>query len=107
MTFLPIDRVMQQAVRAKKYRGVWTAIVMENKDTPPDNPGYRVKVTIPALSEDEKTFWARLAVPMGGKERGTYMLPEKDDQLLVVFEHGDLHRPIIIGSVWSKKHEPV
>ena len=79
---------------------------MENKDTPPDNPGYRIKITIPHLSEGEKTFWARIAVPMGGKGRGTYHLPESEDQLLVVFEHGDLHRPIIIGSLHNKKQEP-
>jgi uncharacterized protein involved in type VI secretion and phage assembly len=50
---------------------------------------------------------ARIAVPMAGPERGTYVLPEIDDQLLVVFEHGDVDRPIVIGAVWSKKQEPV
>ena len=44
---------------------------------------------------------------MGGTERGTYFLPENDDQLLVVFEHGDINRPIVIGALWSKKQEPV
>ena len=44
---------------------------------------------------------------MAGKERGTYFLPEVDDQLLVVFEHGDINRPIVIGALWSKKQEPV
>ena len=59
------------------------------------------------MNDEEKTFWARIAVPMGGKERGTYFLPEVDDQLLVVFEHGDINRPIVIGALWSKKQEPV
>ena len=44
---------------------------------------------------------------MGGADRGTYFLPEVDDQLLVVFEHGDVDRPIVIGALWSKKQEPV
>src|SRR5262249_14292035 len=39
--------------------------------------------------------------------RGTYVLPEIDDQVLVVFEHGDINRPIVIGALWSKKQEPV
>ena len=72
-----------------------------------DNPGYRVKVKYPWLTEQEKTYWARIAVPMGGNERGTYFLPEVDDQVLVVFEHGDINRPIVIGALWSKKQEPV
>jgi len=33
--------------------------------------------------------------------------PEIDDQLLVVFEHGDINRPIVIGAVWSKTQQPV
>src|ERR1043165_1005426 len=97
---------MSQAERAAKIRGLQLAIVVDNKDGA-DNPGYRVKVKFPWLNEQETTFWARIAVPMTGNERGTYVLPEIDDQLLVVFEHGDVDRPIVIGALWSKKHEPV
>src|ERR1044071_7484178 len=97
---------MPQALRASKLRGVHLAIVVENKDGQ-DNPGYRVKVKFPWLSEQESTFWARIAVPMSGNERGVYVLPEIDDQLLVVFEHGEISRPIVVGALWSKKQEPV
>ena len=106
MTFLPIDRVMPLATRAAKLRGVHLAIAVDNKDGQ-DNPGYRVKVKLPWLNEQETTFWARIAVPMGGSDRGTYVLPEVDDQLLVVFEHGDVDRPIVIGALWSKVQDPV
>src|SRR5258706_11511248 len=106
MTFLPIDRVMPQALRAAKLRGVHLAIVVDNKDGD-GNPGYRVKIKYPWLNDNEKSYWARIAVPMGGGDRGTYVLPEIDDQLLVVFEHGDINRPIVIGALWSKKQEPV
>src|SRR5215468_11107 len=95
-----------QAVRTPKIRGVQLAIVVDNKDGE-GNPGYRVKVKFPWLNEQETTFWARIAVPMGGSGRGTYVLPELDDQVLVVFEHGDINRPIVIGALWSKKQEPV
>jgi uncharacterized protein involved in type VI secretion and phage assembly len=93
-------------MRAAKKRGVHLAIVVQNTEGD-GNPGYRVKVKYPWMSEQEKTYWARIAVPMGGKERGTYFLAEVDDQLLVVFEHGDINRPIVIGALWSKKQEPV
>ncbi|HEX8112371.1 MAG TPA: phage baseplate assembly protein V [Kofleriaceae bacterium] len=82
------------------------AIVVDNKDGE-GNPGYRVKVKFPWLNEQETSFWARIAVPMGGADRGTYVLPEIDDQVLVVFEHGDINRPIVVGSLWSRKQEPV
>src|SRR5882724_10715892 len=97
---------MPQALRASKIRGVQLGIVVDNKDGG-DNPGYRVKVKFPWMNDQESTFWARIAIPMGGPERGTYVLPEIDDQLLVVFEHGDINRPIVIGALWSKKQEPV
>lgn len=106
MSFLPGDRVMLHALRASKIRGVQLAIVVDNKDGE-GNPGYRVKVKFPWLNEQETSFWARIAVPMGGADRGTYVLPEIDDQVLVVFEHGDINRPIVVGSLWSKKQEPV
>src|SRR5690349_864829 len=103
MTKLSIDQPSASAQRANKLRGVHLAIVADNKDTPPENPGYRVKVKLPWMSENEQTYWARIAIPMSGNGRGTYVLPEKDDQLLVVFEHGHLHRPIVIAALWSKK----
>src|ERR1041385_348059 len=104
--FLPTGNVSSQARGTSKLRGVWLGIVVDNKDGG-DNPGYRVKVKFPWLNDQETTFWARIAVPMAGPERGTYVLPEIDDQVLVVFEHGEVDRPIVIGAVWSKKQEPV
>ena len=106
MSFLAVDGATRQARGAWKLRGVQLAIVVDNKDGP-DNPGYRVKLVLPWLNDQEATFWARIAVPMGGPDRGTYVLPEIDDQVLVVFEHGDISRPIVIGGLWSKKQEPV
>lgn len=106
MSFLSIDHLRPQALRTSKIRGVQLAIVVDNRDGD-GNPGYRVKLKFPWLNEQESTFWARIAVPMGGPGRGTYVLPEIDDQVLVVFEHGDINRPIVVGSLWSKQQEPV
>src|SRR5215467_11990020 len=104
--FLPIDNASSQTRGSSKLRGVWLGIVVDNKDGG-DNPGYRVKVKFPWLNDQETTFWARIAVPMAGAERGVYVLPEIDDQVLVVFEHGDVERPLVIGALWNKKQEPV
>ena len=65
----------------------------------------RVRVKYPHLN-DELSDWARLATPMGGKGRGLFLRPERDDEVLVAFEHGDPRRPYIVGSLWSKVDEP-
>jgi phage protein D len=77
-------------------------IVTDNKD--PDNMG-RVKVKFPTL-ENRESFWARMVMPGAGKGRGFDCLPEVNDEVMVAFEHGDIHRPYIVGGVWNGKDEP-
>jgi uncharacterized protein involved in type VI secretion and phage assembly len=38
---------------------------------------------------------------MAGAERGTYFLPEVDDEVLVAFENGDIHYPYVVGALWN------
>lgn len=61
----------------------------------------RVKVKFPWLSDDEESTWARLVTPMGGKDRGVAFLPEVNDEVLVMFDHGDVRRPYILGVLWN------
>lgn len=87
--------------------GVVVGVVTNNND--PDKLG-RVKVKFPWLPKNNgaeiESFWARLATPGGGKERGMLYMPEIDDEVLVVFEHGDINMPYIIGGLWNKKDTP-
>jgi uncharacterized protein involved in type VI secretion and phage assembly len=89
--------------RADRLFGLVVGIVTNNQD--PDSLG-RVKVRFPWLSDTEESFWARLAVPMAGKDRGVYFLPEVDDEVLVGFEHGDLRFPYVLGALWNGKDAP-
>lgn len=73
-------------------------IVTNNKD--PKGWG-RVKVKLPTLSQQDESHWARVVGLGAAKNRGFYCLPEVDDEVLVGFEHGDIHRPYIIGGVWN------
>ena len=70
-----------------------------------DNEG-KVKVKFPWLSEDDESAWVRLASPMAGPDRGLQLVPEVDDEVLVVFERGDPNRPIVIGSMWNGVDAP-
>jgi type VI secretion system secreted protein VgrG len=51
--------------------------------------------------EQGETGWARMATPHAGGDRGFLFLPEKGDEVLVAFEHGDPERPIVLGSLWN------
>jgi uncharacterized protein involved in type VI secretion and phage assembly len=41
-----------------------------------------------------------------GKNRGWFFIPEKNDEVLVMFEHGDINRPLVVGSLWNGKDKP-
>jgi uncharacterized protein involved in type VI secretion and phage assembly len=86
-----------------RFYGVAVAIVTNNQD--PDGMG-RVKLRFPWLSESDESWWARIAAPMAGKDRGLYLLPEVDDEVLVAFEHGDLRFPYVVGALWNGKDTP-
>lgn len=66
----------------------------------------RVKVKFPTLTEEHESYWARMVSIGAGSDRGTDWLPEINDEVLVGFEHGDIHRPYIIGAVWNGKDKP-
>jgi uncharacterized protein involved in type VI secretion and phage assembly len=78
-------------------------IVTNNKD--PKGWG-RVKVRLPTLTEEHESNWARIVALGAGRNRGFDWLPEVEDEVLVGFEHGDIHRPYVIGGVWNGKDKP-
>lgn len=66
----------------------------------------QVKVNFPALGTKLESAWARVSTPSAGKDRGLLMLPVPDEEVLVAFEHDDVTRPYVIGSVWNGKDTP-
>jgi len=83
--------------------GVRIGIVTDNED--PKDLG-RVKLRFPWREADDESYWARIATQMSGKEYGSYFLPEVDDEVLVAFAGGDVHKPFVIGSLWNGKRKP-
>jgi len=79
------------------------AQVSNNKD--PDNLA-RVKVTFPWLGEKIESDWARIASPGAGNKVGLHWLPEVGDEVLVAFEHGDIHWPYVLAGLWNGKDAP-
>jgi uncharacterized protein involved in type VI secretion and phage assembly len=95
---------------AGKWYGVYPALVTDIKD--PDDQG-RVKIVLPGMAgqsfnEDPKRggYWARLATLMAGNNRGSWFIPEVDDEVLVAFEGGDPSHPYVIGALWNGRDSP-
>ena len=89
-----------------RWYGVFPALVTDIKD--PDGLG-RVKVTLP-WSPDTKSeryeAWARVATMMGGNNRGSWFIPDVNDEALIAFEGGDPRRPFVIGGLWNGNDSP-
>jgi phage protein D len=83
--------------------GVVVGVVTQNQD--PDGLG-RVRVKYPALGDDTEGWWARIASPSAGEGRGLMMMPVAGDEVLLAFEHGDVRRPIVLGSLFNGKSKP-
>ncbi|MCK6377039.1 MAG: phage baseplate assembly protein V [Zoogloea sp.] len=86
--------------------GVYPALVTDVQD--PDNQG-RVQIKLPFVEESDgggALAWARLATMMAGGDRGTWFIPEVDDEVLVAFTAGDPRRPVVIGALWNGVDAP-
>ncbi len=89
-----------------RWYGVFPASVSDIKD--PEGMG-RVKVTLPWSPDtggSRYEVWARLATLMGGNNRGSWFIPDVNDEVLVSFESGDPRRPYVIGGLWNGKDSP-
>lgn len=114
--FIPPSRPVQQ------YYGVYPGIVVDNADP---EKRYRVKVKFPWMMESDAkyvdadtpdketmpTTWCRISNSLAGtvahggsptdQLRGDFFLPEKDDEVLVVFMFGSFREPIVIGQMYN------
>jgi uncharacterized protein involved in type VI secretion and phage assembly len=89
-----------------RWYGVYPALVSDIKD--PDGQG-RVKVTLPWAPDtggSSYAAWARLATLMAGNNRGSWFVPDVNDEVLVAFEGGDPRRPYVVGALWNGSDSP-
>jgi uncharacterized protein involved in type VI secretion and phage assembly len=101
-----IDDERAAAGLGGRWYGVYPALVTDIKD--PDGQG-RVKVTLPWSADSAGAryeAWARLATMMGGNNRGSWFVPDNNDEVLVAFEGGDTRRPYVIGGLWNGSDKP-
>ena len=90
----------------KEHSGVYPAIVIDNVD--PENSG-RLKVRLPQIpvsGGNVHEAWARMATLMAGVNRGTWFVPDLNDEVMVAFEEGDVRRPYVLGALWNGANRP-
>ncbi len=102
----PVDLLMQSGAYPApggRWYGIYPALVSDIKD--PDGIG-QVKVTLPwspDTGSDKYEAWARVATLMGGNNRGSWFIPDVNDEVLIAFEAGDPRRPYVLGGLWNGK----
>lgn len=89
-----------------RFYSVYPGLVTDISD--PENQG-RVKIRLPWSPDSQNSayeVWARLATMMAGNNRGSWFIPDVDDEVLVIFEAGDPRRPYVVGSLWNGRDQP-
>lgn len=105
----PLELTMEDRLPAGlggRCYGVYPAVVSDLAD--PDQQG-RVKVRLPWAADGGDAryeAWARMATLMGGKDRGSFFIPDVDDEVLVAFQDGDPRFPYVLGGLWNGQDAP-
>ena len=101
------ERSLVELLTPAAHRGfgssVAIGVVTQNKD--PEGMG-RVRVKYPELGDSTEGWWARVTSFGSGKSKGGLMMPVVGDEVLLAFEHNDVRRPYVLGSVWNGKDKP-
>jgi uncharacterized protein involved in type VI secretion and phage assembly len=105
---MAIDLLLEEEILRPPGRwfGVFPALVTDIRD--PDGQG-RVKISLPWSPDSGGSryeAWARLATLMAGGDRGTWLIPDTGDEVLVSFQAGDPRWPFVLGGLWNGKDAP-
>ena len=90
-------QIEKNAMGDNRIMGALVCTVTKNYDK--EKQGF-IQVNITTRDyEENKLVWARMAFPYVGQKWGDYFVPEVGDQVIVVFEQGNIERPFVVGSV--------
>lgn len=76
-----------------------------------DDPEGRNRVQVRLIAcddaeEQDAPLWARVVCPFAGQDRGAFLIPDVDDEVLVVFQNGDPSYPLVLGGLWNGTATP-
>ena len=52
-------------------------------------------------ADDDARIWARVAVPFAGDNYGAFLIPDVDQEVLVVLIAGDARSAVVVGALWN------
>jgi uncharacterized protein involved in type VI secretion and phage assembly len=52
-------------------------------------------------ADNDAPIWARVAVPFAGDNYGAFLIPDVDQEVLVLFVAGDPRSPVVVGALWN------
>ncbi len=61
----------------------------------------RIQVRLPMVDSENEGVWARMATLDAGDNRGSFFLPEVDDEVIVAFINDDPRDPVVLGMLNS------
>jgi uncharacterized protein involved in type VI secretion and phage assembly len=66
----------------------------------------KIKVNYPWLDENQESDWIRIATAMSGNNRGSCLMPEVKDEVLIGFDQGSTRTPYVVGFLWNGVDAP-
>lgn len=81
--------------------GLQIAKVVALEGDPSDD--FRIKVSLPCFDGNNTEIWARYATPDAGNQRGCFVFPEPDDEVVIGFVDQNPNLPVVLGSLYSNK----
>jgi uncharacterized protein involved in type VI secretion and phage assembly len=97
------EQILAAGAAAGRIDEAVIGLVVDNRD--PLGLG-RVRLRFPVLPGLDASTWATAVALGAGDGRGWWLLPEIDDEVLVLFEHGDVGRPVVLGSLYNGVDRP-
>jgi Rhs element Vgr protein len=82
--------------------GLQIGIVTKLEEDPDGE--HRIMVRIPVIHKDDEGAWCRVSSLDAGNERGTFFLPEINDEVIVGFINNDPRHGVVLGMLNSSKH---
>ena len=85
-----------------KKSGVSDSDFKTYKDDYENKKGLWAAAKLATTVAEAATPWIRMSTPSATPGGGMYFQPEKDDEVMVDFENGNIERPYVTGSLYSK-----
>jgi uncharacterized protein involved in type VI secretion and phage assembly len=122
-----VTAIEHSCTREGHYKNSFLAVPASTKYPPDTDPGQvprcyaqsarvtdlndpeklgRVKVKFPWQQDGEESPWLRIVLPYAGKEKGIYIVPEIDEEVMVAFENDDAEKPYVVGSLFNGIDNP-